>query len=350
MLELRCVLPARLLPSLLAAGWISLLAVHVAHADDRERISALEENDSLYFNSDRHYTQGIRLSYLAPDLRRDSDWNEPFQFLGSFVPAFAPEGADNKISRRYAIFVGQSVFTPKEIRRNPPDPLDRPYAGWLYAGMSLLQENNARMIENLELQLGVVGPAAFAHQVQNDYHQFIGADPAKGWDSQIGDEPGLVLSYERLWRLPMLSGGDIGMDVVPALGATVGNILTYGQAGALLRVGNSLRADYGPVRIRPALSGTDYFAGDRAGNDFGYYFFAGVQGRAVGRNIFLDGNSFRRSPGVDKKRLVADLQAGFSLFWCAAARLDFSVVRRSEEFEGQDGADTIGTASLAFSW
>lgn len=34
-----------------------------ARADPRERFTVLEENDSLYFNSDRRYTQGLRLSY-----------------------------------------------------------------------------------------------------------------------------------------------------------------------------------------------------------------------------------------------------------------------------------------------
>ena len=41
---------------------------------------------------------------------------------------------------RYAVFLGQSFFTPKDKSRNPPDPTDRPYGGWLYGGVSLLQE------------------------------------------------------------------------------------------------------------------------------------------------------------------------------------------------------------------
>ena len=157
-------------------------------------------------------------------------------------------------------------------------------------------------LENLELDLGVVGPAAFGREVQNHYHQLIGANTAQGWDSQIRDEPGLMLTYEREWRAKIW-GDDSGIDIIPGVGATLGNVFTYGEAGALLRIGNGLNADYGPVRVRPALSGTDFFAGDRAHGEFGYYAFAGMQGRVVGRNIFLDGNSFRPSPSVDKKYL-----------------------------------------------
>ena len=35
-------------------------------ADDAARFTILEENDSLFFNSDKHYTQGLRLSAMSP--------------------------------------------------------------------------------------------------------------------------------------------------------------------------------------------------------------------------------------------------------------------------------------------
>lgn len=319
-----------------------------AHADEKERINLLEENDSLYFNSDKHYTQGFRLSYLGPDVHPESSWNGPFTLLGDVAPVFSGDGTE--YARRYSFEFGQSIFTPKNTSLVPPDPRDRPYAGWLYLGANLLQETDGRMLEAAELQLGVVGPAALGRQVQNDFHQLIGKEQARGWGSQLQNEPGINLSYDRHWRLPLLGDGRSGVDFVPELGATVGNVFTYGEAGGLLRVGKGLQADYGPVRIRPGLSGTDYFNADALDDGFGYQFFAGAQGRVVGRNIFLDGNSFRTSRSVPKKTLVADLQAGFSLFWSSAWRVDFSVVRRTEEFKGQATPDVIGTAALSFSW
>jgi hypothetical protein len=68
-----------------------------------------------------------------------------------------------------------------------------------------------------------------------------------------------MLSYERLWRLPLTGNPNNGIDIVPQLGATAGNVMTDGQVGGLLRIGKGLQADYGPIRVRPALSGTDYF-------------------------------------------------------------------------------------------
>jgi hypothetical protein len=84
-----------------------------------------------------------------------------------------------------------------------------------------------------------------------------------------------------------------------------------------------LGADYGPVRIRPALSATDYFDAEDLDKGRGY-FFAGTQG-GVGRNIFLGGNSFRTSPSVSKKNLISDAQGRFSVLWSKSLRVDISV-------------------------
>ena len=159
-----------------------------------------------------------------------------------------------------------------------------------------------------------------------------------------------MLSYERLWRLPLLGDNSFGIDIVPQLGVTAGNVFTYGSAGGMLRVGRGLQADYGPVRVRPALSGTDYFDASGLDDGSGWYFFAGTQGRVVGRNIFLDGNTFRTSRSVPKKTLVGDIEAGLAVNWSKSLRVDFSVMQRSQEFQGQHGPDVLGTAALTFSW
>src|SRR5260221_560997 len=244
----------------------------------------------------------------------------------------------------------RSLFPPKNLRLKPPDPRDRPYAGWAYLGASLLQESGGRMLENLEIDLGVVGPLALGGPVQRTWHRIIGDVKPEGWGYQLHNEPGTMISYERYWRRPLLGDGGRGVDVVPEIGATVGNVMTYGDVGGQLRIRKGLLADYGLVRVRPALSGTDYFDADKLDCGRGYYFFIGAQSRVVRHNIFLDGNTFRPSARVPKKTCVADLQAGFSALWSSTLRLDFSVVRRTQEFVGQHGLDEIGTAALTFSW
>jgi len=204
----------------------------------------------------------------------------------------------------------------------------------------LLQENahpSHHTLENFELQAGVVGRWALGGLTQNDFHQFINVSPSMGWENQLHNEPGVVLTYERKWRFQQPLYSNLAIDIIPELGASAGNIMTYGQGGALVRFGQNLGVDYGPSRIRPGPSGTDWFDSEQLNGRLGWYLFAGTQGRAVARNIFLDGNTFESSPHVDKKHFVADFTIGASLFWSDIARLDLALVERTKEFDGQSG-------------
>ncbi len=319
----------------LAIGTVAAaLGLGAAQADENVRFGAIEENDSIGFDSDKYYTQGLEFIYLGSDVAPDSGWIGPFDAFADLGP-FDATGA-GEVSRRYEVLLGQSTFTPKDTAKEDPDPDDRPYASWFYGGVGLIQDTDRRRLDHLELLVGVVGPAAFGKTTQNDWHQYIGIDESRGWDEQLHNEPGLMLSYERKWRLPQPIGGGLGVDFIPELGVTAGNVMTYVQGGGMIRFGKNLEADYGPARIRPALSGTPYFNSDYLDGPFGFYLFVGTQGRAVARNIFLDGNTFQDSRDVDSEALVGDLMGGLSMFWGDAVKLDAVVTYRTKEFEGQD--------------
>jgi hypothetical protein len=111
-----------------------------------------------------------------------------------------------------------------------------------------------------------------------------------------------------------------------------------------MRFGKRLSNDYGPPRVQPGLPG---FADFSPVSGFGWYLFAGIEGRAVARNIFLDGNTFRDSRSVDKKHLVGDLQVGFVLEW-TDMRLSYTHVLRTREFQTQGSEDNFGSFRLSF--
>jgi hypothetical protein len=321
-------------------GLCLCLGALAAHAG---QLSILEENDSLFFSSDKHYTQGIRGAYLSDPLA-PRDWR--YRMFDLVQPVF-PAAAGSE--RRFDwIFLGQSIFTPANLTLNPPALRDRPYAGWLYTGGALLQENDDQLT-GLELLVGVVGPDALGEQVQNDWHQFIvGIPGGQGWHDQLKNEPALTLSYEKRWRIGLADLSGVGLDFVPEAGVTAGNVLTYGAIGGLVRIGQDLHADYGPARIRPAPSGTDWFDGARMNKPLGWYVFVGAEGRAVARNIFLDGNTFASSSHVEKKPLVGDLTAGAAVFWKNDVRLDIGLLTRTKEFYGQQGEDSYAGFRFAF--
>lgn len=302
--------------------------------DDSWRLSVLEENDSIWSGTDKYYTQGLSFVVLGPAVEDGSAWDAPFDtFAGwGLLPS------ENGTSRRYEILLGQQIFTPADISQDNPDPDDRPYAGWFFGGLGLIQDTDHRRLDHFELLIGVVGPAAFAETTQNDWHQYIGVDDAFGWDHQLHNEPGLMLTYERKYRFATPTDDGFGADFIPEAGVTVGNVMTYAQIGGMLRIGRNLQADYGPARMRPSLSGTTYFTEKDMVGRFGFYLFAGAQGRAVARNIFLDGNTFRDSRSVDSEALVADLTGGISFFWGDDVKLDVAAIHRTKEFEDQEKA------------
>ena len=336
-------------------GSIVLLSTAV-QADDQAspastagRLNFMEENDYFVSHNDRHYTQGMRASYLSGSVTSDGFWDQPYEWLGDISPVFG--GSDRKRKYEWTV-AGQSLFTPSNTSLLNPSVKDRPYGAWLYTGVSLLQETNQgshHTLENTELLVGVVGPPAFGGVTQNDFHQFVGTTSAMGWENQIKTEPGFVVSYERKWRFQQPLIGNFSIDAIPELGASGGNIMTYGEAGGMVRFGQNLAADYGADRIRPSLSGTGWFDPNQLDGNLGWYLFLGMQTRAVGHNVFLDGNTFRPSPSVDKRIFVTDFMGGASLFWSSSVRLDFTITERTKEFYGQrDAPDRFGGLNLAF--
>ena len=120
--------------------------------------------------------------------------------------------------------------------------------------------------------------------------------------------------------------------------------LMQAAGGLILRVGRDLPDDYGPPRIRPSLPGSDFFVPTGA---FGWYLFAGVEERAVARNIFLDGNTFAHSRSVDKNTWVGDFQYGIAVT-VGATRIALTEINRTREFEGQQHPDSFGALTVGF--
>ncbi|NNL84627.1 MAG: lipid A deacylase LpxR family protein [Myxococcales bacterium] len=303
--------------------------------EDRGTLSLQFENDALAGGTDRNYTSGARIAYLTGP---DRVWGIVEGTAGLLL------GAAEEDVVRFGFALGQSIFTPDDIRETRPLPDQHPYAGWLYADFSILVERKYTL-DTLSLQVGVVGPDSGAEWVQTNVHEWIHSDEPRGWDNQLQHEPGVVLTFDRKWRaLAEWDALSIGIDLTPNAGFSVGNVLTQATAGLTLRIGNDLADDYGPPRIRPSLAGGGFF---KPSDSFGWYIFAGAAGRAVAYNIFLDGNTMRDSLEVDRRPFVLDVQVGV-VIQLLRVQLAFTVVGRTEEFESQRDEQVFGAVSLSF--
>jgi hypothetical protein len=329
-----------LLPALSA-----LLSGPAAAAGEQEKaaLTVLFEND-IFYNSDHDYTNGVLIGYTTAP-KDTPGWAVRW---ARWLPFFAQEG---EVRARYAL--GQDIFTPHNLRLTDPPPTDRPYAGFLYGAIGVVDDTgeDGRPIANLDqlqVSLGVIGPMSLAEDAQKWIHGIINGVNPQGWSTQLRDEPGLVVQYERSVKFSFLTsyrGPGIGFDVVPHYGAAIGNVYDYVNAGLMARIGFNLPKDYGPLRIDPSLPGSGFYEprGDAA---LGAYVFAGVDGRAIARNLFLDGNTFEPSRSVSKRNLVGDLELGAAVTF-KVFQLSFTHVFRSREYATQKAADQFGAVNLS---
>lgn len=311
---------------------------HISQGTDIRFLTMAIENDLFASNSDQYYTNGFRLSYFDAG----TDLPEWARRLGELYPGFALNETTSVL-----FSVGQNLYTPTDIRISTPQPNDRPWAAWLYGSAAMISVTNNH-VEELEVSLGMVGPAALGEEVQSLVHKYTNSPDPKGWDHQLKNEPGINLSWGRRWpeTFGYRPADDLWFSASPTVEINLGNIYAHAEAGLLFRLSPaSERISDLPLRVRPALPGTGYFPKPLR-NDFSWSVFGGINGRIVGRNIFLDGNSFQNSASVDKKRFVYDVNAGVD-FTYGQTRVSYTVVRRSKEFDGQENTSVFGAISLS---
>ena len=336
-------MPKRAAANILA-GMLAVLSTVIAPAvawakddpSERGTFSFTVEND-LFAGTDRDYTNGVLFQYIGPanDLPGWAEWAS--DRLDWLTPAHR---------WRVSYGLGQNMYTPQDITLQNPPLDDRPYAGFLYASAGLIGDTGSQL-DVIQLDVGVVGEPSLAEQSQKFVHSVIGSPNPEGWGTQLEDEIAFRLLYERTWRagrkLP-IDLFDLAVDVTPHIGGALGTIETYLAGGFSARIGQDLADDYGPPRVRPALSGPGFFE-DQDG--FSWYLFAGLQGRAVARDLFVEGNTFTDSRGLDLKRIQGDLQAGLAV-QVFRTEVAFTYVLRSPQYVGQTHYSRFGSLNLRF--
>ena len=294
----------------------------------------LFEND-WFGKADHNYTNGVELTYTTAP-QDTPDW---LITTAHWLPFFSATG---EVRTRYAL--GQTIFTPLDKTAVNPSLTDRPYAGFLFGTFGLVGDSGTHL-DQLQFTVGVIGPMSIAGETQNWVHGIIGDAKAMGWHYQLHNEPGLIVQYQRNIKLiPPKSLLGLVFDVEPNYGAAVGNVYDFASAGAMARIGFNLPSDYGPMRIDPSLPGSNFF---EPNGGISAYIFAGADGRAIARNLFLDGNTFRSSRSVSKYNFVYDYDLGAAVTF-RAMRISYTYVIRSREYQTQTAMSKFGAVAVSF--
>jgi lipid A 3-O-deacylase len=278
-------------------------------------VSLTEENDKIgAFNSDRYYTQGLRLAVQM----------DPHTYFA----------------------VTQEINTPLDTYNpNPPDT-DLPYSGVLYLsygyGKVLEREGRRDCMFSVEAQLGLTGPDSGAETVQNRFHQFVGTQEALGWGTQIPSELVANLNVEFRRRFIISPAGYPIRDLILRGGFQAGTIRTEAILGSQIRWGWNLNQSWGQGTIRhsnaynPDFDGTGVYPAN-----FSSWFFADTQLEVVSRNYATNGTNFRESRRVTNRPVVLQFMAGatVNIYRVAVA---YYMAYRTKEFETQLKAQCFG--------
>jgi lipid A 3-O-deacylase len=318
------------------------------------------END-LFSGTDRDYTNGVKLSWVSANLRSYTEAACLPQWIKGLNSLLTGVHPGDFTSRNMVVTLGQSMYTPQDRLRRDVIAGDRPYAGWLYLGLGYnarktvpppsltgkLEVELDRM-DTVEVNIGMVGPAALAKQTQDFVHDLRGLGRFYGWDNQLHNELGLQLVAERKYKLSKPNPGSfIHFDAISHYGASLGNVRTYINAGMEFRIGNSLPDDFGSAPIRPGGDSNAPIEGD--GSRYaskGVHAFLALDGRLVARDIFLDGNTFSASPSVSKKYLTGDAALGIAWQW-HGGKVAYAHYINSKEFKTQANSHKYGSVTLS---
>lgn len=335
---------------------LTLCAISTSCATSGHSTTLRIENDNLPFGGDldRHYTQGVRIDQsaefaAAPGWARSTAaWFERFD-LGFLDRRPKPFDSPHALGG----FVAQQIYTPSDISQADPGPDERPYTGWLYAGMrstTTFAGDAYRRDDSqttMELSLGTTGGASLAEFIQTHWHELIGIGTPKGWDHQLHGEPTLQLGSQHTRRL--IYGRTqhwLGADLCARASYNAGNFLTNAGVGTTFRAGYNVPRDF----ALPYIETTAKFAAAEAPLRpapeepcWSLYGFIGCDGRGVLRNLSLDGNSFHSGGlSVDRKAWVGDLVIG-GVLRIGGLEVGYSTTQRSVEFDEQDGAQSFSS-------
>ena len=318
---------------------------------DHSTLTFYLEND-MVTGTDREYTNGVKLTWISKDLSDYHDVHTPAwsRHIIDALPFVNKPGTVRNVS----LSIGQNMYAPEDLERTDLILDDRPYAGITYLAAGFHSKDRKRM-DTFEINVGIVGPHSYAEQVQKTWHKWINATDPKGWDHQLKDEPILNLNYERKWKLLKsdLKKG-FGFDLIPHLGAALGNALTGVNSGAQARFGWHLPNDYGTFLIRPGSDTNAPMNDDDPrfypiSRRLGCHFFAGFNTSAVIRNIFLDGNTFQDSHSVNKKPFVLQGMAGVA-FIVHRFKITYAYVYQTKEYDTQKEGQEYTSMTVSYSF
>ena len=236
------------------------------------------DNDSfLAQGSDRYYTNGVFIYYRkALDISTGTT-------LANKVLGFE---------------IAQKLFNPQSAAIPSVDYLDRPFAGYLYAGASLnlLYKNESNL--KLTGRIGVIGPASGGQAIQEFIHKTFGFYPPEGWQYQVRNDIELNLSGEYNRLLARASW----IDVSAATYVNLGTGFICAGAGPLFRFGNFNQLFQSVSTQSTASTGKNSLL-----HEHEFFFYYKPLANVIGYDATIQGSIFKSHPEPGTLEVTKDI-------------------------------------------
>lgn len=282
------------------------------------------DNDSyLGQGSDRYYTNGLFIDFRMA---------KPQQELKA--------GIEKKI---YELSVGQKMYNPKSGFSPDPATQDRPFAGYLYAGIAASWFTTDEQIWKANVEIGTTGPNSLARDGQELLHRTTGFYTPAGWEYQIKNElkATVGLQYTKLITRPESKALDFSFEGY----AVAGNIFDAVGAGVIFRAG----------RINQLFNSgyTNSVIGNnpktKALVKREFFFYAKPQLNVIAYDATIQGSMFNNDSPVTFgiKPIVFAQQFGVN-YSSQRFTFDFGVIFKTKEVESSAKAHQYGSISMFY--
>jgi hypothetical protein len=323
---------------ILSLGALSILAFPYGENTSDLRYFRLSFGNDTFVNTDRSFTNGGKLTMMSKNIENYRK--------NPLLRWFSSTNGEGSL-HTFSVSIGQNAYTPSNTDVSSILKEDRPYAGYLYLGFGIHSSNEKRQ-DTFEIDIGVVGKQSFAEQTQKAIHWLINNGNPRGWGHQLDNEFTVQGIFERkIKAVRLASENGVGIELIPHFGGGFGNVYIYANAGYQIRFGWNLPRDYGVEMHRPGGDSTVGII--QRENSPSIHIFAALDGHAVHKNIFLDGNTFDDSHYVHKNPFTANIMAGFGVR-VGKFFLTYTYVYWTKKFKSELENHRFGVINLTYSF
>jgi len=176
------------------------------------------ENDAIV-GKDNHYTNGLYYVWMSDD-------NSTFPDILKFL---------NLKQKNIAFSISHAIFTPKDKQRKTRNLNDLPYAGYLDFNF-LFYKSSSNYFNEVGLNLGLVGPSARAGDLQKWFHDLIGHEKPKAWNTELKDNFLGGISCNIGFKTAPIKLRDLNLDTTLNAKGDIGNFYSGFLLGATVRL------------------------------------------------------------------------------------------------------------------